>query len=157
MIKISCYNTIQNFLPRTFCQLAEKCYYSELKTNVITQNTDYSQILDKALWTYSKKHFIPHATNNDHYPDKQPIFITNNPDFLSQADATIFVNTSKSVVLNITSSKNFAQFQHSQKILFMFIFDEVHHMQPTEIGTILKKSHITDFEIDSFIQDKKRK
>lgn len=155
MIKISCYNTTQDLLPKTFCQLAEKCYYAGLKTNVITENTDYSQSLDRVLWTYSKKHFIPHATNTDHHPEKQPILITNDLNSLSPADVTIFINTSKSVILNITSNKNTAQLQYSQKILF--IFDEVQNIQTTEINAILEKSYITAFEIDSFIQDKKGK
>lgn len=152
MIKISCYQTTQNQLPKTFCQLVEKCYYSDLKTNIFTTNEDYSQSLDRVLWTYSKKHFLPHATNTDPLPEKQPIYITHNIEDYNQAEIIIFVNAAKPIILEAISRQSKIQPQNLQKILFLF--DEVQNIQSSEINTLLNKSHIKDFEINSFIQTK---
>ena len=64
MIKVSCYKTIQEKLPRAFCMLAEKCYHNGIKIFVYTNSNEYTVELDKVLWTYSKKQFIPHGTNS---------------------------------------------------------------------------------------------
>ena len=152
MIKISCYQTTQNQLSRTFCQLAEKCYYSDLKTNVFTTNQDYSQSLDGVLWTYSKKNFIPHATNTDPLPEKQPIYITHNIEEYNQAEIIIFINATKPIILETISKQSKIRPQNLQKILFLF--DEVQKIQSSEINTLLDKSYIKDFEINSFLQTK---
>ena len=104
------------------------------------------------LWTYSKKHFLPHATNTDPLPEKQPIYITHNIGDYNQAEIIIFVNATKPIILEAISKQSKIRPQNLQKILFLF--DEVQNIQSSEINTLLNKSHIKDFEINSFIQTK---
>jgi DNA polymerase-3 subunit chi len=152
MIKISCYQTTQNQLPKSFCQLTEKCYYSNLKTNVFTENEDYSQNLDRILWTYSKKHFIPHATSSDPLPEKQPVYITHNIKEYNQAEIIIFVNPSQKTILESFSKNSVIQSQVVQKILF--IYDDVQKIHSGTIKNLLEKSYINKFVINSFNQTK---
>lgn len=152
MIKISCYQTTQEQLPKTFCKLTEKCYYSNLRTNVFTENEDYSQNLDRVLWTYSKKHFIPHATSSDPLPEKQPVYITHDLSIHTKAEIIIFINASQKTILTALSKNGIIQPKIVQKILF--IFDEIQKVRSNDINNLLEKSYINDFAINSFKQTK---
>lgn len=153
MIKISCYLTTQGQLPKTFCQLAEKCYYTNLKTTVFTENEDYSNSLDRVLWTYSKKHFIPHATDKDPFPEKQPLLITNNAEKYNQSEIIFFVNAIQDTILKIIAKDSKIQLNNTQNIIFLF--DEFQKIQSNEITSIMQKSYINDFIINSFSQNEK--
>jgi DNA polymerase-3 subunit chi len=154
MIQISYYCSQATNLTRTFCLIAEKCYYSKLKTNVITHDIVYSQNLDKALWTYSKTHFIPHGTNNDPFPDKQPILITHDPQSLNLVNIYIFINSSIATILN-TLMLNKQKSLDLQKIIFLF--DKTQYIDLQAINTVLKQIGITNFKIQSFTQNNKGK
>jgi len=150
MLKISCYQTTQSQLPKAFCQITEKCYYSNLKTNVFTENHDYSENLDRVLWIYSKKHFIPHATCSDPLPEKQPVYITHELKNYNKAEILIFINTSRATLLEAISQKDLLRSTNVQKILF--IFDETQKMNSNEIKLLLEKSDISNFTINAFSQ-----
>ncbi len=150
MIKISYYQAITEKLPKAFCQLLEKCYYSNLKTNVFTEDENYSQNLDKILWTYSKKHFIPHATNLDSLKEKQPIYITHNVAEYNQANIVVFVNSLEKNILEFLAKINLTKSHNIIKILF--IYDELQKINYDKIKTILRKSHINDYTINLFKQ-----
>lgn len=152
MIKINCYQTTQNQLAKTFCQLTEKCYYSNLRTNVFTENEDYSQNLDRVLWTYSKKHFIPHATSSDPLPEKQPVFITHNVNEYNQAEIIIFVNPSQKTILESFAKNSIIKSKVVQKILF--IHDDIQKLHSAAINRLLEKSYINKFVISLFSQSK---
>lgn len=103
MTKVICYQTSSEDLAKTCCLITEKCYYSNLKSLVIIENQDYISIFDKALWTYSKKHFIPHATIDDPLPEEQPVLISNRLENKNNAQALIVINTSRESILEILS------------------------------------------------------
>jgi len=150
MITVSCYKAIENHLSKAFCRLAEKCYYSDLKSNVVTMSSDYSEMLDRSLWTYSKQHFIPHATCLDAMPEKQPIYITHNTESLIPSEIMIFINITNDALLKVISNMNK---ESVQKMLF--IFDEIQNLQFEGIKSTLEKSDIKDFTIKSFTQNHK--
>lgn len=150
MIKISCYQTTQNQLPKSFCQLTEKCYYSNLKTNVFTENSDYSENLDRVLWTYSKKHFIPHATCSDLQPEKQPVYITHKLKNYNQGEILMFINATQDTLLEAILQDNLFKSQIVQKILF--ILDDTQKMNSEAIKDLLEKSNIDNFTINAFTQ-----
>ena len=56
--------------------MLEKCYQTKLKTFVQVLNEEIKQLLDKTLWTFSQKAFIPHAMDSDPMMEKQPIYIS---------------------------------------------------------------------------------
>ena len=151
MTKISFYQTQSEDLAKTFCKISEKCYYSNLNTLVITENEDYSNSLDKSLWTYSKKHFIPHATINDTRPGDQSLLITTKPENLNSAEIIVFVNPNKQIILESIAEHSQIAFDEIEKIIF--VLDETNSVQATELKNIFDKSKIRSSEISYFIKD----
>lgn len=74
-MQVNYYFTENQFIVKSFCQLAEKSLQSFNKTLVVTNDHEMMTILDKALWTYSKSKFVPHATFEDPMPEAQPILL----------------------------------------------------------------------------------
>jgi len=74
--QFSFYQTYEGLLYKTICQLVEKSYQSSLKITILVPNVEVQEELNKILWTYTRKYFIPHGSQLDPYPEKQPIYIT---------------------------------------------------------------------------------
>lgn len=146
MIKISCYKTPRESLAKTFCLLAEKCYVSSFKAYVIADNEDSVQELDKILWTYSRKNFIPHATNKDPLPHKQPILISDKVDFNQEAQILILVNPTRENIIDILTKKKFCD--RLSKIII--IFDELQTINYITIKDLFTKSRLSSFLINYF-------
>lgn len=153
MTKINFYQTQSEDLARTFCKISEKCYYGNLSTLVITENEDYSNSLDRALWTYSKKHFIPHATISDPRPNDQSILITTKPENLNNAEIIIFVNPTKQIIFDSITENSEIILDQITKIIF--IFDEANTIQAPEIKNIIDTSKIHCSETNYFIKTTK--
>jgi DNA polymerase-3 subunit chi len=152
MIRVSCYQTSNENLPKTFTQLAEKCFYNKLRTLVVTPNNDLITILDKVLWTYSKKHFIPHGTLSDPLPEKQPIYITNKLLNLNEAKALMFVNADESMMLDFLSNTENKSSGVQNFSRVMFLFDNFTKLQSAQIKNILEKSSLTNYALECFNQ-----
>ena len=151
MMNINCYTTSQDDLAKTFCQLAEKCYYSNIRTNVITHNPDYTKSLDRVLWTYSKKHFIPHATNTDPLPEKQLIYITDKLENPNNAESIIFINPTNIIINEATTKSSAVRFDQFQKIYL--IFDDMQKTSATKVNEMLKKSSAKKYKINFFVKN----
>ena len=150
MIKISCYKTKQDQLAKAFCQLAQKCYYSSTNTCVITNNSNFTIDLDRVLWTYSKKHFIPHATKEDPFPQEQPIYITHSIENPNNSKIIILVNPTEDKLLQLFSKTSPLKIDIVEKI--MIISDSIQQIQLSEIKALLLKTNITNSEIRLFEQ-----
>jgi DNA polymerase-3 subunit chi len=87
MMQISFYKTSHE-VEKIACTLAEKCYHNNKKTLIIVPDVELQESLNKLLWTYSQKQFIPHGSHADPLPEKQPIYITHK-----------FENPNKSIIL----------------------------------------------------------
>jgi DNA polymerase IIIc chi subunit len=150
MTKISCYQTQADDLAKTFCKLTEKCYESGKNSVVITENTDFSNSLDRSLWTYSKKHFIPHGTTSDPRPEDHSVFITTKIENPNNSEIAIFVNPSKEIILEALTPDNQVPFLQIKKIIFLF--DDTQKTQTPEISHIIATSKISKSEIQYFIK-----
>lgn len=150
MIKINFYQTQSEDLAKTLCKISEKCYYSNSNTLIITENEDYSNSIDKSLWTYSKKHFIPHATTNDPRPNDQPILITTKPENLNNAEIIVFINPAKQIILDFLAKNSQLELDQITKIIF--IFDDTNVVQASEIKNIIDTSKIYVYETSYFIK-----
>lgn len=148
MIKISYYQTTKEAMAKVFSNLAEKCYYSNLRVNVFTSNQEDTENLDKTLWTYSKKHFIPHAACYDPLPEKQPIYITHELRSSIESEIIIFVNLSLEDLREISLQNSIFQSKITQKILF--IFDETEKIHSIGVKDFLEKNLLVDFSFNSF-------
>lgn len=58
------------------CIILEKCFKNDLKTFVQVGDEDTKKMLNKTLWTFAQKSFIPHGSDEDPAPEKQPIYIS---------------------------------------------------------------------------------
>ncbi|MGX6960378.1 MAG: DNA polymerase III subunit chi [Rickettsia endosymbiont of Pentastiridius leporinus] len=90
MQQFSIYQTTDELLLKAIFLLIEKCYYSDLKSVVLTVDTDQQEMLNKNLWTYSRKQFIPHGSKFDPKPEKQPVYITD--ELQNPNDATVLIS-----------------------------------------------------------------
>jgi DNA polymerase-3 subunit chi len=150
MIKISYYKTKPDQLSKAFCQLAQKCYYSSINTCVITNNSDFTIELDRILWTYSKKHFIPHATKEDPFPQEQPIYITHSIENPNNSKIIILVNPTEEKLLQLFSRTSPLEINTIKKI--MIISDDIQQIQFSEIKALLLKTNSNNSEISLFEQ-----
>jgi DNA polymerase IIIc chi subunit len=150
MIKISCYKTNSELLPKIFCQLAQKCYYSSINTCVITNNSNFTMELDRILWTYSRKYFIPHATNQDKLATEQPIYITDSIENPNNSKIIILVNPIEENLLELFASHKQIDYETLAKIII--IFDDNQKIQYSEIKILLLKTKFNNFEINLFEQ-----
>lgn len=76
MSKISFYQVMNGEIIKFSCQLLEKCFQNNIITFVQVSDDATKELIDRTLWTFSQKSFIPHATDNDPLPEKQPIYIS---------------------------------------------------------------------------------
>jgi DNA polymerase-3 subunit chi len=148
MTKINYYQTQSEDLVKTFCKLTEKCYYSQLNTLVLTENDGYLESLDRALWTYSKKHFIPHATTNDSLQSDQSVFITTKVENPNNSEIIVFINPSKQMILNVLIENSPIDLIKIKKIIFLF--DDTQKTKPSEIEHIIETSKIKTTETTYF-------
>lgn len=91
MADISFYHLHSLPLGKALPKLLEKVYASGAKAIVSAPSEDNIEQLNKELWTYTTKFFLPHGSKKDGFVEKQPIYLTaanENPN-----GATIFVAT----------------------------------------------------------------
>ncbi len=150
-MNISCYKTQAEDLPKTFCKIVEKCYYTNMHSCVLVSNEDLIDGLDRVVWTYSKKHFIPHATHKDPMPQQQPVYITNKPENPNNSEIFIFINPDAQQLAEALSAKNFISNTDSKKIII--IHDQLQKTNSSEITNIMQKSNFKDAPISCFEKD----
>jgi DNA polymerase-3 subunit chi len=92
MQQFSIYQTSDELLLKSILLLIEKCYHSDLKSVVLTIDADQQEMLNKSLWTYSRKQFIPHGSKLDPQPEKQPIYITDELQNPNNASVLILIS-----------------------------------------------------------------
>ena len=153
MAKINYYQTASLQFAKSFCLLAEKCYYSKLNTLVLTPEIADLRDMDRVLWTYSQKHFIPHATFEDSFADQQPVYFTTKIENPNKAEVIIFVLPDRNMILSAFSNENDFNINMFQKILFLF--DETSSVSYSQLCDIINTSRLKDLEIEGFNQDEK--
>lgn len=82
-------STNQGHLERFTCKLAEKAYKKGHSIHILTADSQQTERLDKLLWVYDEKSFIPHVVSGDKLADKTPIHIGSEIDKVSLFDVLI--------------------------------------------------------------------
>ncbi|HJD60653.1 MAG TPA: DNA polymerase III subunit chi [Rickettsia endosymbiont of Degeeriella rufa] len=147
MQQFSIYQTSDELLLKAIFLLIEKCYYSDLKSVVLTVDAEQQEMLNKNLWTYSRKQFIPHGSKVDPQPEKQPIYITDT-----------LQNPNNASVLIIISPTNIEKFLQAKEYISDFKRIIIITDLPEDLKKLnLKISQITEQEntIDCFTQDQR--
>lgn len=151
MIKISLYKTTQDNLPKAFCALAEKCYHNGISAFVYINNKETTAVLDRVLWTYSKKQFIPHGTIYDPYPEKQPILLGNELRNLNNSSSMIAINIDKEGLLSILSNFNQFDLNNFQRLILLANQEKV--FSRDELDEVFDKSLLKDFKLETYLQN----
>jgi DNA polymerase IIIc chi subunit len=160
MIKISYYKTTSDRFSKAFCMLAEKCYHNNIGIFVYTNNEKCTMELDKALWTYSKKQFIPHGTIHDPHPEKQPILLGEEFKNLNNSSSLLIINANEDQILTILHSvgKNQPVMASSPKgdvaiQRLFFLYEENPITTAPNLQNILGTSAIGEFNFESYTQE----
>jgi DNA polymerase-3 subunit chi len=151
MIKISCYKTIQEKLPRAFCMLAEKCYHNAIKIFVYTNSKEQAVELDKVLWIYSRKQFIPHGTIYDQFPEKQPILIGAELRNFNNSSSMIIVNADENKILSILSPNEGFDITICERLFLLY--DHTISISSQDLQNIISKSSLRDSNFEYYSQD----
>lgn len=93
MAIINFYYITTDTLEKTTCQLLEKCYNTGAKTLVRVPTENAMESLNKTLWTFAQKSFIPHGSKNDEVMETQPIYITYSDENPIDADMIMLVDS----------------------------------------------------------------
>lgn len=93
MPSVNFYELSSGSISRITCQLLEKAYSKNYKTLVVTKDVETEAIIDKELWTFSQKSFIPHGSNLDDKAEEQPIYITSTHTNKNNADTLFLVGS----------------------------------------------------------------
>lgn len=76
MTKINFYHLTTTVLGKALPKLLEKVLENNLNALVLSSNTEQVEKLNKELWTYTTKVFLPHGSKEDGFSDQQPIYLT---------------------------------------------------------------------------------
>jgi len=76
MAKINFYHLTKSPLGKALPKLLEKVIESDYRALVVASSDEKLEQLNKELWTYTTKYFLPHGTKKDGFSEKQPIFLT---------------------------------------------------------------------------------
>ena|ERR1700677_133376 len=93
MAIINFYHLTSGDHEKAACQLLEKCYKSNYKVVARACNEEVQESLNKALWIFAQKSFIPHGSKQDPMPAAQPIYITGGPENPNGANVLLLLGT----------------------------------------------------------------
>lgn len=149
MVKVSYYKLqYSTTLYKLLCLLVQKCYESLMTVNIITNDRAMSISLDDLLWTYSKKKFIPHATNYDPLLEKQNILISDNISILNKtAKVVMFTNLNENLVYD--SIKNM---QNLESVVYLSNLEE--GINSDRFDYIMSKSFSQNYKINYYLYKK---
>ena len=139
-MEISFYKIKNEMLIKTICQIVEKAYYNNFRININVQNELLENEINKSLWTYSQKTFIPHGSSCDPLPEQHPVYISQLHENLNKANLKIFIN-------NIEICRS-----DYKKIIYIFTDSENNEFKSKELYDEYLK---LNYEVQYYIQQDK--
>ncbi|MDB2414469.1 DNA polymerase III subunit chi [Rickettsiales bacterium] len=91
MAAINFYHLTKSPVEKALPKLLEKVIQNDQRALVISANAQNTAALNKQLWTYTTKFFLPHGSKEDIFPQEQPIYLTNANDNEHPNGASILV------------------------------------------------------------------
>lgn len=95
MGKITFYQVMNGETIKAACIILEKCFKNNLKTFVQLGDEETKKLLNKNLWTFSQKSFIPHGSDEDPDPEKHPIYISCKDECPIDADCLMLIGKTR--------------------------------------------------------------
>ena len=96
-------------MERALPRLLEKAHGSGYRIVVTVESQERKALLDTLLWEYDPDSFLPHGTDGDKWPEKQPILLSK--DVTPANGATL---------LCITDGRQIADFSGYERVIDMF-------------------------------------
>lgn len=93
MAHISFYHLTAESPEKSACRLLEKCYQNQAKILVRTADIEMQELLNRTLWTFAQKQFIPHCSASDEKHEQHPIYITTTKENPIKANMLMLFNT----------------------------------------------------------------
>lgn len=109
MANVNFYHLTVSPMGKALPKLLEKVIGNNMRALVVASNDEEVEKLNKELWTYTTKFFLPHGSIKDGYTEQQPIFISASND-----------NINNSNVLVIVGNAVFENVEKFEKSLYMF-------------------------------------
>jgi DNA polymerase-3 subunit chi len=97
-------------LPR----LIKKIYSTKQNLFVLCKTEEEMIELNKVLWTFSSKEFIPHGTINEADPELQPVLLSTDPSHNRNASTILLSTTGETTALDPSFSKHLYSFYGNQ-------------------------------------------
>jgi len=124
MIQISFYQIENTPIEKTATQLIEKCYHAGMRCTVLMSNSEFCEHLNKHLWTYSQKQFIPHGSKLDPLPEIQPIYLAITLENINNSTAAIMVNCNVEMMRNVFKDLKELKKLAFERLILIFSLDD---------------------------------
>jgi DNA polymerase-3 subunit chi len=99
MTQINFYHLTKLPIGKALPKLLEKVISADKRVLVQLANEERVEQLNKEMWTYTTKFFLPHGAKGDGFEDQQPIYLTTENE--NANGATILAMVENSVIDNI--------------------------------------------------------
>lgn len=109
MTEIQFYHLLSTPLERALPKVMEKAIATGENVLVLVDGEQTMDRLNKAMWEYEERSFLPHGSSKDPHPDKQPIYITYAEE-----------NPANAKILVVTDGSQLDDFGDFTKVLDMF-------------------------------------
>jgi DNA polymerase-3 subunit chi len=140
MKQFSFYQVMDGLLEKTICQLSEKSYHGNHRVAILSPDLEVQESINKTLWTYSQKQFIPHGSSNDPKPERQPIYLTNEIENPNKATILMMINPSSDKIADLEKLivKNTLKSEFEKFERCMIIFTLSNDSIPTQLHDFQK-------------------
>lgn len=144
MANINFYHLTTTPLGKALPKLLEKVLENNLKAQVLSVTKEQVKQLNKELWTYTTKVFLPHGSVDEDFPEQQPIYLTD-----KASD-----NPNNATILAITFNAEHGNLDNFAKV--MYLFDGQDEVQLANARSKWKEfSTISNHQLIYWKQDKK--
>jgi DNA polymerase-3 subunit chi len=95
MTVINFYHLTVSPLGKALPKLMEKVYAAGHRALILTEDAAQTDLLNKQLWTYTTKFFLPHGAKSDGFESNQPIYLSHEEENPNQSKILAFVGSAE--------------------------------------------------------------
>ena len=92
MTEVGFYHLTKTPLDHALLRLLEKVLMAGKRAVVRTSSEERVEFLNGALWTIDSASFLPHGTNKEGNPSRQPVWITKDNDNPNKAEVLVLTD-----------------------------------------------------------------
>lgn len=92
MTEIRFYHMEQSTLDQALPQIAHKAWQAGNRVMIKAPDVREAQRLSDLLWTFHPNIFLPHGTDGDKFPERQPVLVTAGNDNVNKAAILIMTH-----------------------------------------------------------------